>query len=216
VDVNTPASTRAFLAEWREIVVRDRNHPSIIAWTPFNETGNVVGDGREHNRTHVDACDLCHDLDPTRPVNDASGYVHVKTDLWTVHDYTQDPAKFRDIIAPKPDTGVFRKKPDKETDYTGQPYLVDEYGGIKWIPLDRRPFAADSWGYGDAPKSLEEFYTRLEKLTEAILSFPHISGYCYTQLTDVEQEQNGVYNYDRTEKFDMKRISAVFGKNAPG
>jgi hypothetical protein len=37
-------------------------------------------------------------------------------------------------------------------------------------------------------------------------------GYCFTQLTDVEQEQNGVYFYDRTSKFDMARIKAIFSK----
>ncbi|HUT20838.1 MAG TPA: beta-glucuronidase, partial [Anaerolineae bacterium] len=70
-----------------------------------------------------------------------------------------------------------------------------------------------SWGYGDDPRTLEEFYARLEGLVGAILSFDHICGYCYTQLTDVEQEQNGIYNYDRTEKFDMERVAAVFQRS---
>ena len=65
----------------------------------------------------------------------------------------------------------------------------------------------------NAPQSLEEFYERLEALTEVLLSFDHITGYCYTQLTDVEQEQNGIYNYDRSTKFDMERIAAILGKN---
>ena len=75
-----------------------------------------------------------------------------------------------------------------------------------------REFSEISWGYGDAPKTLDEFYTRLEALTDVILSFDHICGYCYTQLTDVEQEQNGIYNYDRTLKFDMDKIRKVFEK----
>ncbi len=84
MDLKEPVSARNFLSEWREIVTRDRNHPSIVAWTPFNETRDV-GDGYQHGRVHTDAYDLTRDLDSTRPVNDASGYVHVKTDLWTVH-----------------------------------------------------------------------------------------------------------------------------------
>ena len=74
-----------------------------------------------------------------------------------------------------------------------------------------------SWGYGNAPKTVEEFYERLEALTDVILSMSDsICGYCYTQLTDVEQEQNGVYYYSRGEKFGMKRIRAVFSKVPDG
>jgi hypothetical protein len=210
IDVKEPVSARNFLSEWREIVLRDRNHPSIVAWTPFNETHDV-GDERQHNRLHADAYGLTRALDPTRPVNDASGYVHVVTDLWTVHSYLQDPALLREQLTPEGGQ-VMRRFPEFEAEYAGQPYIVDEYGGIKWIPDAVRQYSAVSWGYGDDPKTLDEFYARLEALTDVILGFEHICGYCYTQLTDVEQEQNGVYNYDRTEKFDMSRIAAIFGK----
>ncbi len=211
MDVRDVVSARNFLAEWREIVIRDRNHPSIIAWTPFNET-REVGDTRQHYRLHRDAAQLTRDLDPTRPVNDASGYVHVDTDLWTVHTYVQDPAILRDQLKPHPQHGPFRNFPDREARYAGQPYIVDEYGGIKWIPRADLVYAENSWGYGDAPQTLEEFYTRLEGLTDVLLSYDHIAGFCYTQLTDVEQEQNGIYNYDRSEKFDMARIRRIFQK----
>ena len=133
IDVKDEVSARNFLSEWREIVVRDRNHPSIIAWTPFNETRDC-GDGRQHNRLHADAYDLTRALDATRPVNDASGYVHVKTDLWTVHTYEQDPALLKEQLAPDAEGQVMRRFPEVETDYEGQPYIVDEFGGIKWIP----------------------------------------------------------------------------------
>ncbi len=211
IDVKDVVSARNFLAEWREIVVRDRNHPSIIAWTPFNETHNT-GDGREHNRLHRDAAQLTRNLDPTRPVNDASGYVHVDTDIWTVHTYQQDPELLREQLTPTPENGVFRNFPDREVAYQGQPYVVDEYGGIKWIPSAELVFADNSWGYGEDPKTLEEFYTRLEGLTRVVLSLDHIVGFCYTQLTDIEQEQNGIYNYDRSEKFDMARVARILGQ----
>ena len=211
-DCNSVLGARNFLGEWREIVVRDRNHPSIIAWTPFNETGGYTNPG-QHARLHIDCYRLCKDLDPTRPVNDTSGYLHHITDLWTVHTYEQDPEKLREQLTPDPEKGVWRNIPKHEPDYDGQPYLVDEYGGIKWIPTECREFAANSWGYGKSPETLEAFYTRLAELTDVLLSIDHISGYCYTQLTDVEQEQNGIYNYDRSEKFDMDRIHAVFSKD---
>ncbi|MBN2389115.1 MAG: beta-glucuronidase [Anaerolineae bacterium] len=211
IDVKDVVSARNFLAEWREIVTRDRNHPSIIAWTPFNETHDT-GDKRQHYRLHSDAAQFTRDLDPTRPVNDASGYVHVDTDLWTVHTYQQDPDILRDQLKPHPQHGPFRNYPDREVAYAGQPYIVDEYGGIKWIPREDLVYADNSWGYGNAPRTLEEFYTRLEGLTDVLLNYDHIIGYCYTQLTDIEQEQNGIYNYDRSEKFDMARIKRIFTK----
>jgi beta-galactosidase/beta-glucuronidase len=198
---------RNFLSEWAEIVRRDRNHPSLIAWTPFNETRGF-SNRLQHTRTHQDAFGLCKVIDPTRPVNDTSGYLHATTDLWTVHNYEQDPAKLEQALTPG-SAGVWRNFPDLEPAYAGQPYVVDEYGGIKWNPadLDR---SDKSWGYGQTPRSLEEFYQRLDRLTDVILRQPHICGYCYTQLTDVEQEQNGIYFYDRTAKFDLTKVSAVF------
>ena len=204
--LNDELSARNFLSEWREIVVRDRNHPSVITWSPFNETRGH-SDSPVHRRLHLDAYELTHALDPTRPVNDASGYVHVKTDVYTVHTYQQDARKLKDTLTPDPEKGPWRNVPEADAPYEGQPYIVDEFGGIKWIPGERAPFAEDSWGYGDAPAGIEEFYQRLESLVRAIASFDHISGFCYTQLTDVEQEQNGIYNYDRSEKFDMARIA---------
>jgi hypothetical protein len=211
MDVKDPVAARNFISEWAEIVQRDRSHPSIIAWTPFNETHDT-GDGYQHNRLHIDAYELTRAIDPTRPVNDASGYAHVRTDLWTVHTYEQDPEKLRALLALRDDGLPMRNFPDRETVYEGQPYIVDEFGGIKWIPPDRRPFAETSWGYGEGPRSLEELYDRLEGMLAALRAHPHIAGFCYTQLTDVEQEQNGIYNYDRTEKFDRARVRAIFEK----
>ncbi len=210
-NANNIEAARNFLSEWEEIVVRDRNHPSIIAWTPYNETWECPDNSEaamQHNRLLTDIYDLTHYLD-YRPVNDTSGNYHVITDLWTVHNYEQDPVKFaeyfklRDGKYPQLDTR-------REVAPGNQPFLIDEYGGIKWIVGNQ--FAENSWGYGQGPKTLEEFYQRLEQLTDVILAVPYCSGYCYTQLTDVEQEQNGIYNYDRTTKFDMERIKAIFSK----
>ena len=212
IDVNDMTGARNFLTEWREIIVRDRSHPSIIAWTPLNETGRIADDPRRHNRFHADLYELTHELDPTRPVNDASGYIHVRTDLWTVHDYKQDPEELKATLTPSSEREVYRCRPELEAEYEGQPYIVDEFGGILWISEGDRPFLRTSWGYGEAPETEAEFYERLEGLVDAILSQEHICGFCYTQLTDVEQEQNGIYNFDRTEKIDTKRIAAIFRK----
>ncbi len=213
-DESLPA--RNFLSEWAEILRRDRNHPSIIIWTPLNETFRFTN-APAHRRLHRDAYNLCKMLDPSRPVNDSSGYVHFVTDIWTVHTYEQNPAKFAEKLALQ-EGKPFRNFPEFESEYTGQPYLVDEYGGIKWDPetqMESNLFVGQnlvSWGYGESPKTLEEFYHRLEALTDALLSLEHVCGYCYTQLTDVEQEKNGIYLYDRETKFDMERIKKIFSK----
>lgn len=115
-------------------------------------------------------------------------------------------------MIPSSEGELYRSRPELEADYEGQPYIVDEFGGILWIPEGDRPFQDTSWGYGEAPKTEEEFYERLGGLVDAILSQDHICGFCYTQLTDVEQEQNGIYNFDRTKKLDTKRIAAIFRK----
>lgn len=208
---NDRLSARNMLPEWEEIVVRDRNHPSIIAWTPLNETWDRPDNDEaalQHDRFVKDLYDATHRLD-YRPVNDCSGHYHVITDLWTVHTYEQNPEKLREWFEVK--DGIYPSQ-DRRRDvpYSGQPFFVDEFGGIKWI--HGKKYADDSWGYGEGPKTLEEFYERLEGQVDAINSVPYMSGYCFTQLTDVELEQNGIYNYDRTPKFDMKRINAIFSK----
>jgi hypothetical protein len=91
--------------------------------------------------------------------------------------------------------------------WQGQPYFVSEFGGIWWNPKAKPGDA--SWGYGDRPKSLEEFYTRFEKLCRVLLDHPRMFGYCYTQLTDVYQEQNGIFFFDRKKKYDLKRVRAA-------
>ncbi|NQT79500.1 MAG: beta-glucuronidase [Candidatus Aminicenantes bacterium] len=209
IDLASGISARNFLTEWQEIIVRDRNHPSIIAWTPFNEAWSG---GENLKRLLIDVYALTHSLDPTRPVNDSSGGFHVKTDLWTEHTYEQDLEKLKELLELSENNAVWRRHPERSINYQGQPYLIDEYGGIKWIPSADKVFADDSWGYGEDPTTLEEFYTRLEGLTDVILGLPHICGFCYTQLTDIEQEQNGIFNYDRTEKFNMSRIRSIISK----
>ena len=210
-DTNNNMAARNFLTEWSEIVERDRNHPSIIIWTPFNETwerpkGQEAA--RHQDRFVSDVYDLTKRLD-YRPVHDVSGGYHVKTDIWSYHNYEQDPAKLKEKQTLLNSDEVPTLAKDREVAYAGQPYYLDEYGGIKWVI---EQYAANTWGYGTGPKTLEEFYTRLEALTDVILGFDYINGYTYTQLTDVEQEQNGIFTYDRKPKFDAEKLKSIFGK----
>ncbi len=236
MDTNQPETARNFITEWGEIIVRDRNHPSIIVWTPTNE--EWAPDNIQFPRFMEDVYALTKQLDPTRPVSAASGGILVRTDIWTGHGYEQNPEKFREVVwndgklftyrNRHRNGGLFTKNYGfnceavagtwEYPEYDGQmPYVFDEYGGIKWTDEEDMKAAANnkgvSWGYGSSPRSLEEFYTRLEGLTDVLLSLSdYICGYCYTQLTDVEQEQNGIYYYSRGEKFDMSRIHAIFSK----
>ena len=232
MDCNDIETARNFITEWTEIVERDRNHPSILIWTPTNE--EFWPDRVQYPRLMQDLYKLTKAIDPTRPFHGTSGGSHIATDIWTVHNYEQDPAKLKELLyndgklieAPKWEIQLMPKNIGfnglKYTDqYTfpqykhDMPYLIDEFGGIKWNPSQQMESAQNtSWGYGEHPHSLEEFYARLEGLVNTVLSLSdHVWGYCYTQLTDVEQEQNGIYYYDRSPKFDMKRIHAIFSKN---
>ena len=205
---NAKASETYFLREWPRIVNYLKNHPSIITWTPFNET-NTLECNAQHKKLMRIAYDVTKKIDPTRPVNETSGYQHQKTDIWTVHHYEPIPEKLNKALNPK--KGVYRNFPHFETSYKNQPYIIDEYGGVWWLPKQLRK-KMRSWGHGDAvrPKTLKEVFERMEKQTEVVLKTKHIEGFCYTQLTDVEQETNGVYYYDRKIKFNIKKLKSIF------
>lgn len=199
------------LAEWTEVVERDRNHPSIVLWTPFNEVNRRKGRERLYDRTLRKVCALTKALDPTRPVHDASGWTHVETDVFSVHDYEQDPTRFRDRHADGPrDVGEAREQFGGLAGAApaGEPYVVDEYGGTWW---EEGAEGEKGWGYGERPASAEEAVVRIEALTAVLLENPRIAGFCYTQLTDIEQERNGLYTYERKLKFDAARLQAAFG-----
>ena len=234
-------AARNFLPEWETIVVRDRNHPAIVTWTPFNETW--YPDNVQYPRFMEDTYKLTHALDPTRPVNTMSGGTLTKHyDICCMHNYEQDPAKLK-VTTYNPETGAFhnnvpRLKAAKhhsanavtddsankhplviETYKGGKPYLLDEFGGIKCLEATPTKDEAvkerkSSWGYGNSAVTKEDFYKRLEGQVNALLSLSEqVWGYCYTQLTDVEQEENGIFFYNRERKYDSARLKAIFGKN---
>ena len=209
LDVNNEEAVRNFLTEWADEVVRDRNHPSIVTWTPLNETWGAR-DG-VYVRFVNDLYNLTKAIDPTRPVNDASGDAHVKTDIWSVHDYTREYDRLVANHTIKSGVEPYRNMGGKDylANYNGQPYMLDEFGGLGWIPKEER---SSSWGYGAQIESEDEFFQILEKEVDAIKACKHITGFCYTQITDVEQEKNGVYYYDRRPKFDAAKWKAIFEK----
>ena len=202
-----------YLPEWLEIVKFYYNHPSVIGWCPHNETYHqdaIV------SYSHTALYDITKLLDPYRPVIDASGGTHYKTDMFDTHIYEQDPAVLRSLLEPMRHNREIAytasaqcrgAAPLRKEIYTGQPYWVSEYGGAIWNP--EIPEGSRGWGYGNAPRTEDEFVDRYEQLTKTLLSHPRVCGFCYTQLTDVEQEQNGLYYYDRRPKLSPESYDRI-------
>lgn len=189
--------------EWIEELERDFNHPAIIGWCPLNEAWD-----RPDGDTCRNLYAITKSIDKTRPCIDTSGGIHFICDVFDTHDYEQDPVKFREHFEPFANGGEFYDRLSREQKYEGQPYFMSEYGGIQWSKEN------EGWGYGNAPRSENEFFERFEGLADALLSNKNIFALCYTQLTDVEQERNGLYYYDRTPKFDCDKFKAILSKKA--
>jgi len=200
-----------YLAEWTEELQRDRNHPAIIGWCPFNESPKEAGELQQIIWRQTKA------IDPTRPVLETSGWSHTihQAEVLDNHDYNQVPGKFKQrweefFAGDQPLTVPARygTKVSRANEDRGVPFMVSEFGGTVWG--DRQT----GWGYGTGPKDLEEFYSRYAGLVDALLDNSNMFGFCYTQLTDVEQEHNGLYYYDRRPKFDLKRLHEITSRQA--
>ncbi len=210
-----PQGVHNIQREWCEVVMRDLNHPSIVAWTPYNETSHGAAENPEaYRRAIKETVALTRALDPTRPINDASGYVHIETDIFTVHDYTHDLQQFRErygSISPDNYRSFFINIPERSVSYKGQPYVVDEYGGTFWtkdyVSIGQSKNNRSTWGFRKTAEQVEEM---IGNLTETLTSNPNIAGFTYTQLTDIEQEVNGIYTYDRKLKFNANRLKKFF------
>ncbi len=205
-----PENYANYINEWTEVIQRDRNHPSIIGWCPFNETPAAAGELQQMVWRETKA------IDPTRPVIESSGWAHTlkNPEVRDDHDYNQAPAGFKqrwdDFFAAGSPLRVpprYAASASARQDL-GVPFMVSEFGGTFWGEKE------GGWGYGSGPKNVEEFYARYEGLVNALLDNPDMFGFCYTQLTDVEQEHNGLYYYDRRPKFDLKRLHAITSRAA--
>jgi beta-galactosidase/beta-glucuronidase len=208
-------SYQNFLCEWIEQINRDFSHPSIVGWCPHNET---------HRGQRAD--DLAYiyritkSIDPTRPVIDTSGYIHVETDIFDIHDYDQNVEPFKNrytaLLDENNKAEIFQNDNRWPREKIMElPYFVSEFGGTWWSESSKETQNhTQSWGYGKAPEDIENFYERFEGLCSALLDNPAVCAFCYTQLTDVEQEQNGIVCYNRAKKFDMARLHRILSKTA--
>jgi beta-galactosidase/beta-glucuronidase len=215
MDWTNQIAARNMITEWEECLERDYNEPSIVAWSPLNETWKDDVDNQRARLTN-DLYFTTKRMDRTRPVVAVSGGYHAgNTDIYAEHTYVQDPVELYKQLELKPDGQPYIQH-EQSAPYKGEAYMIDEFGGIRWVKKMQSAEVASEqqfWGYGKDPQSLDEYYKRLEEQVNVILSLDHITGFCYTQFVDVELEKNGIYTYDRDKKFDMKRIHSIFTKS---
>lgn len=215
--------------EWIETLERDFNHPSVILWCPLNETWKDLKDGRKSRDVRfIDAIyALTKSIDDTRPCVDVSGGYHGhKTDLYDFHCYEnlEDLKKYIDRIDDESvlDVPLLYDVKESGLRYRNQlPINVSECGGVKFVLGDSietkevpvinecAVTSTEDWGYGKGCNDEDDFVSRYARLVKAISSSSKISGFCYTQLYDVEQEQNGFLTYDRKAKLSDKGILAI-------
>lgn len=207
-----------FTDEWQQIVARDYNHPSIITWVPINESWGVLDiatnrSQQEHAKTMYH---LLRSLDATRLVIDNDGWEHTdETDLFGIHDYARTGEELRAKYAVLETDRTTVPRNGKEATafgyrYNGSPIVMTEFGGISYRVGAQK--AANEWGYSGIEPTKEALLTRLDGLVKALRSNRMIAGFCYTQLTDVEQEINGLMTYDRKPKADPKELERIIAQ----
>lgn len=197
--------------EWIDFLDRDYNHPCIICWVPFNESWgirNVFGDSQQQAFARS-LYELAKAYDPIRLVSTQDGWEQLgNSDICGIHDYTADEMeitkKYSDKEMLMKSHAQGRLLYAENNKYENQPVLITEYGGIAFQGASKK-----EWGYFDAVKDEEEFFDRYEKVTRAFWNCRYICGYAYTQLTDVEQEVNGLMTADRRCKVDPERVKKI-------
>ena len=202
-----------FTREWTEIVRQNYSHPCIIIWTPFNESWGipqVKTDPRQQHFTE-EIYHLTKTLDPYRPVIVNDGWEHTVSDIITLHDYEEEGKILLDrylnckeeILKGEVYHCSSKSAFAQGYGYKGQPVIISEYGGIAFAGEDKR------WGYGNKVADKEAFIQRFDEITTAVKSLPYVCGYCYTQVSDVQQEINGLMDARRNFKVDPEVIREI-------
>ena len=202
-----------FTREWMEIVRQNYNHPCIITWTPFNESWGismVKTDRMEQHFTEA-VYHLTKSMDPFRPVIVNDGWEHTVSDLITLHDYEEEgetlKARYSEFKKEILDGQIYhcshKSAMANGYPYAGQPVILSEFGGIAFDGND------SGWGYGNKVDSEEAFIRRFDAVTTAVKELPYVCGYCYTQVSDVQQEINGLLDEEHQFKIDPEKIREI-------
>ncbi len=207
------AAVEMFTREWMDIVRQQYNHPCIITWVPFNESWGVERIATRRDQQHFTEAIyyLTKSIDPYRPVIVNDGWEHTISDILTLHDYEESGDVLKErylackdrILAGKAYPGRDRKAFAQGYGYRGQPVMISEFGGIAFNNDD------SGWGYGNKVDGKEDFLRRFDRITTAIKELPYVCGYCYTQVTDVQQEINGLMDAQRNFKVDADKIRQI-------
>ncbi len=201
------------VSEWMAIVRQNYNHPCIITWTPFNESWGIpeIRSSRPQQHFTEAVYHLTKAFDPMRPVIVNDGWIHTISDIITLHDYEADGQRFLARYGGNKEEIIrnqlyFNQSLPALADgysYHGQPIIISEFGGIA---LQQQ---GEGWGYGDKVTDEAGFLARFDSITTAIKDLPYVCGYCYTQVTDVQQEVNGLMDMQRNFKVDPEAIREV-------
>jgi beta-galactosidase/beta-glucuronidase len=221
-----PATIDRLTREWLEVLERDRSHPCIVAWVPVNESWGVPALERSEPQRHLVRAlyHLTKAYDPSRLVIGNDGWEQPVTDVVTVHDYTSSGAVLRERYGDHAAVAhtlantqpAYRVVLLPGVSHMDAPVLISEFGGISFdAPDGEGPSRSDGefldggWsGYGAVP-SADRLLAGYRDLVCALLDSPAVMGFCWTQLTDTQQERNGLVTAHRRPKVPIDEIRAV-------
>lgn len=210
----TDDAVEEFTHEWLEIVRQNYNHPCIITWTPVNESWGVSMVKTDRTQQHFTEMvyHLTKSIDKYRPVIVNDGWEHTISDILTLHDYEERgeilKARYTQCKDEILNDDVFHcghhSAMANGYEYKGQPVIISEYGGIAFSGG-----AEGAWGYGNTVATKEAFIDRFDRITTAVKEIPYCCGFCYTQVSDVQQEINGLMDMERNFKVDPAVIREI-------
>ncbi len=189
------------------------NHPSIICFVPLNESWGVRKMLTDENMKNFarSLYSLTKAIVPDRLVSTNDGWENIiESDILSVHDYAIRGEHFPEKYT-KNNTDncypMWRRLWSFDVQPKKLPMIMTEFGGV----AIQRDIKGDAWGYGGAEKNDEGFFDRISSLFDGIYKADFV-GYCYTQLTDVKQEVNGILDANHNPKVDLDKIAEIIRK----